>query len=190
MRTAKTRPAAADATGILGMTWIPGGELTMGPDASYPEERPVRRVAVERFWVDTRPVTIADLHGFVTASGFETVGEQSLCAADSPDTDPDPLVLGSPVLLRTAAPADLCDDVRCVTTDTSTAHIAFRCVIPPGPLLARPGIRPAHGGPMGNAVGFRRGRRRQRPERWNPYQTPPPRIYLCSSSAPPLPAAG
>src|SRR5215469_6249401 len=150
MRTATARPAAADAAGFLGMTWIAGGEFTLGPDASYPDERPVRRAAVERFWMDTRPVTISDLRRFVTATGFETVGKQPLRAPDSRDTDPDLLVPGSLVFLPTAGPADLGDDVRCrEAIDTATDLIGFRCVIPPGPLLARPGVRPAHAGPEG-----------------------------------------
>ena len=40
-----------------GMRWIPGGECSMGSTEFDPEERPVRRVAVEGFWIDERPVT-------------------------------------------------------------------------------------------------------------------------------------
>jgi sulfatase modifying factor 1 len=29
------------------MVWIPGGEFAMGSERFYPEERPVRRVAVD-----------------------------------------------------------------------------------------------------------------------------------------------
>jgi formylglycine-generating enzyme len=42
-----------------GMTWLPGGEFAMGSEDFYPEEVPVRRVAVEGFWIDQRPVTVA-----------------------------------------------------------------------------------------------------------------------------------
>ena len=39
-----------------GMTWIPGGEFVMGSNDFYPEERPVHRVRVDGFWMDTHPV--------------------------------------------------------------------------------------------------------------------------------------
>jgi formylglycine-generating enzyme len=91
------------------MTWIPGGEFTMGSDAFYPEERPVRRVAVDGFWMDTRPVTVSDFHRFVTATGYRTVAERPLRAGDYPDADPALLVPGSLVFRRTAGPVDLSD---------------------------------------------------------------------------------
>ena len=39
------------------MVWVPGGTFLMGSDDFYPEERPVRRVAVDGFWMDAHPVT-------------------------------------------------------------------------------------------------------------------------------------
>ena len=42
-----------------GMAWIPGGTFAMGSEEFYPEERPVHEVAVEGFWIDERPVTVA-----------------------------------------------------------------------------------------------------------------------------------
>src|SRR5215469_17026206 len=109
MRTAKTMPAAAGAAGPAGMAWIPGGEFTMGSKAFYPEERPVHRVAVDGFWVDTRPVTVAEFSRFVGATGYQTVAEQPLRAADYPDADPGVLVPGSLVFRRAAGPVDLSD---------------------------------------------------------------------------------
>ena len=35
----------------------PGGEFLMGSEDFYPEERPVRRVEVDGFWIDEHPVT-------------------------------------------------------------------------------------------------------------------------------------
>ena len=43
------------ATAPDGMAWVPAGEFAMGSEAFYPEEGPVRRVAVEGFWIDRRP---------------------------------------------------------------------------------------------------------------------------------------
>ena len=40
------------------MTWIPGGSFAMGSEDFYPEERPVREVAVDGFWIDVAPVTV------------------------------------------------------------------------------------------------------------------------------------
>jgi sulfatase modifying factor 1 len=91
------------------MAWIGDGEFTMGSDAFYPEERPVRRVAVDGFWMDTRPVTVADFRRFVTATGYQTAAEQPPAAADYPDADRDLLVPGSLVFRRAAGPVDLSD---------------------------------------------------------------------------------
>ena len=45
--------------GLNGMKQLPAGEFAMGSEDFYPEERPVRRVAVEGFWIDEQPVTVA-----------------------------------------------------------------------------------------------------------------------------------
>ena len=39
------------------MAWVPGGSFRMGSEDFYPEERPVRRVEVDGFWIDLHPVT-------------------------------------------------------------------------------------------------------------------------------------
>ena len=39
------------------MVWIEGRTFTMGSDDHYPEERPCRKVAIDGFWIDRRPVT-------------------------------------------------------------------------------------------------------------------------------------
>jgi formylglycine-generating enzyme len=83
-----------------GMVLLPGGEFSMGSDAFYPEERPVRRAAVEAFWIDERPVTVADYRRFVKATGHVTMAERTLDA----DTPP-----GSLVFRPTRGPVDLSD---------------------------------------------------------------------------------
>ncbi len=39
----------------------------MGDERFYPEERPVREVSVDGFWIDERPVTVAEFRRFVKA---------------------------------------------------------------------------------------------------------------------------
>ena len=55
---------------------LPGGTFRMGSEDFYPEEAPVRRVAVEGFWIDERPVTVAEFRRFVKATGYVTTAER------------------------------------------------------------------------------------------------------------------
>src|SRR5215467_6963735 len=88
---------------------IPGGTFWMGSDAFYPEESPVHEVTVDSFWMDERPVTVAEYRRFVAATGYVTVAERPPDPADYPDADPALLVPGSLVFRRTAGPVDLSD---------------------------------------------------------------------------------
>jgi sulfatase modifying factor 1 len=85
---------APDAPGREAMVWIPGGDFTMGSNKFYREERPARRGSVGGFWIDPRPVTNADFHAFVQASGYLTTAERVPDPADYPDADPSLLVPG------------------------------------------------------------------------------------------------
>jgi sulfatase modifying factor 1 len=91
------------------MRRLPGGSFLMGSEDFYPEERPVRRVQVGGFWIDTHPVTVAEYRRFVKATGHVTVAELAPDAADFPDADPAQLVPGSLVFQRTRGPVDLRD---------------------------------------------------------------------------------
>jgi formylglycine-generating enzyme required for sulfatase activity len=91
------------------MAWIEGGAFSMGDDRFYPEERPVRSVSVEGFWMDEHPVTTADFRRFVRETGYVTVAERPLDAAAYPDALPELLVPGSLVFRRTGGPVDLRD---------------------------------------------------------------------------------
>ena len=91
------------------MTWVPGGDFLMGSDDFYPEERPVRRVAVDGFWIDDHPVTVAEFRRFVAATGYVTVAERPLDPAQYPGADPALLSPGSLVFFPTSGPADLRD---------------------------------------------------------------------------------
>jgi formylglycine-generating enzyme len=90
------------------MVWIPGGEFTMGSDNdSYPEEGPPHRVAVDGFWMDEHPVTVAEFRRFVQATNYVTVAERPLDPQYYPGVDPAALVPGSLVFRATRGPVDL-----------------------------------------------------------------------------------
>jgi formylglycine-generating enzyme required for sulfatase activity len=93
------------------MSWIPGGSFLMGSEDFYPEERPVRRVEVEGFWMDEAPVTAGEYRRFVRETGYVTVAERPLDPELYPDADPELLVPGSLVFRKSSGPVDL-DDVR------------------------------------------------------------------------------
>ncbi|HTQ94974.1 MAG TPA: formylglycine-generating enzyme family protein, partial [Streptosporangiaceae bacterium] len=91
------------------MAWVPGGSFAMGSAQFYPEERPVRRVEVDGFWMDDHPVTVAEFRRFVTATGHVTLAERPLDPADYPGADPDLLRPGSLVFRATSGPVNLRD---------------------------------------------------------------------------------
>jgi formylglycine-generating enzyme required for sulfatase activity len=91
------------------MTWIPGGTFLMGSDRHYPEERPVRRVTVDGFWMDRGPVTNAAFRRFVAATGYVTFAEREPDPEVYIDADPALLVPGSAVFFKMSRRADLKD---------------------------------------------------------------------------------
>jgi len=91
------------------MVHVPGGTFLMGSADFYPEERPVRSVAVNEFWIDQHPVTVAEFRRFVRQTGYVTVAERPLDPAKYPDADPGLLVPGSLVFYPTRGPVDLSD---------------------------------------------------------------------------------
>ncbi len=64
-----------------GMVWIAPGEVALGSPDFYPEERPVRTVAVDGFWISTHAVTNGEFAAFAEATGYVTLAER-----DGPDT--------------------------------------------------------------------------------------------------------
>jgi formylglycine-generating enzyme len=94
------------------MAWIPGGRFRMGSDEFYPEERPVRPVAVDGFWIDRGPVTGAEFGRFVEDTGYVAVAERPLDPADFPGANPASLVPGSLVFRMTEGPVDLRDALQ------------------------------------------------------------------------------
>lgn len=90
-----------------GMVWIAGGTFAMGSDDFYPEERPVHRVSVDGFWMDTCAVTNAEFGRFVEETGHVTLAECPLDPADYPGALAELLVPGSVVFQKPARPVDL-----------------------------------------------------------------------------------
>ncbi len=93
------------------MVWVPGGEFWMGSTEFYPEESPVHQVAVDGFWMDEHPVTVAEFRRFVKASGHATTAEVAPDPVDYPEAAPEDLVPGSLVFTPTPGPVPL-DDFR------------------------------------------------------------------------------
>ncbi len=89
----KNRPAGPAPEG---MVWIPGGEFSMGAQApphmgdtigmqATEDSRPVHRVYVDGFWMDTTEVTNEQFAVFVKATGYVTLAERTPRAEDFPD---------------------------------------------------------------------------------------------------------
>jgi formylglycine-generating enzyme required for sulfatase activity len=94
------------------MVWIPGGTFHMGSNHFYPEERPVREMRVDGFWIDRHPVTNQQFARFVKATGYVTVAERPPDPALYPGAPAENLVAGSMVFVPTAGPVDLGDSAR------------------------------------------------------------------------------
>ncbi|MEO9649274.1 MAG: formylglycine-generating enzyme family protein [Roseobacter sp.] len=91
------------------MLWIDGGQFHMGSDRHYADERPVRQVKVDGFWMDKSTVTNDEFAEFVRETGYVTVAEKRPDPADFPGVDPFLLVAGSMVFHMTKGPVDLRD---------------------------------------------------------------------------------
>jgi sulfatase modifying factor 1 len=91
------------------MVFVPSGSFLMGSERFYREERPVRRVSVDGFWIDEHPVTNEEFARFVEATGYATLAERPVDPADYPTADPELLVPGSAVFVQPDGPVDLRD---------------------------------------------------------------------------------
>ena len=62
----------------LGMVWIPGGEFLMGSDhkKAQANERPVHKVKVNGFWMDSTHVTNDQFAQFVKETNYRTTAQQ------------------------------------------------------------------------------------------------------------------
>jgi formylglycine-generating enzyme required for sulfatase activity len=102
-----------------GMVWIPGGEYSMGTDDPttcgcegaghdpMPDARPIHRVYVDGFFMDTTEVTNAQFAKFAEATSYVTIAERVPKAEDFPGAPPENLVAGSTVFTPTAEPVPL-----------------------------------------------------------------------------------
>lgn len=79
----------------------------MGSEAFYPEERPVRRVKVDPFWIDETPVTNRQFANFVESTGYKTLAETAPDPKDYPGLLPEFAQPGSLVFNKTTAPVPL-----------------------------------------------------------------------------------
>lgn len=102
MQTIDTAPEAVPAD----MVSIPAGTFTMGSDTFYPEEAPLRRVAVDAFQIDRMPVTNRQFAAFVGATGYTTVAEIAPDPKDYPGMQPGMGRAGSLVFHKSATPVD------------------------------------------------------------------------------------
>ena len=59
----------------------------MGSDKFYPEEKPVRKVTVDGFWMDISPVTNKAFRDFVLATNYMTIAERPLDPAEFPSPE-------------------------------------------------------------------------------------------------------
>jgi formylglycine-generating enzyme required for sulfatase activity len=80
------------------MIWIPGGEFDQGSDEEmFEDARPIHRVSVDGFWMDTTELTNAEFKRFADETKYVTVAERVPRAEDYPGALPDMLVPGSVV---------------------------------------------------------------------------------------------
>ena len=105
-----------------GMVWIPGGEFSMGaedpPDMgdavgmqATRDSRPIHRVHVDAFWIDSTEVTNARFAAFVKATGYVTVAERKPRAEDFPGARPEDLVPGSVLFSPPRHPVPLTNEL-------------------------------------------------------------------------------
>ncbi len=108
-------PAPAPAP--EGMAWIPGGEFSMGSDATSEslcglpgvtrDALPIHRVYVDGFWMDATEVTNDQFEKFAKATGYITVAEQKPTREEFPTAPPENLIAGSTVFTPTPKPVPL-----------------------------------------------------------------------------------
>jgi len=91
---------------------IPAGSFRMGSGEFYPDEGPVREVALDGFAIERGPVTVAQYARFAEETGYLTVAERPIDPAEYPEVDPSLLVAGSLVFQPTPGPAPLDDSRR------------------------------------------------------------------------------
>ena len=95
------------AVELENMVLIKGGKFLMGSENFYPEEKPVREVTVDGFYIDKYQVTNEDYKKFVDETGYVTVAERPLNPAEFPGAKPELLVPGALVFQKSKGPLTL-----------------------------------------------------------------------------------
>jgi formylglycine-generating enzyme required for sulfatase activity len=98
-----------DLAAATAMVRVPAGTFLMGSDRFAAEEAPVREITVAAFELDETAVTNAQFAAFVDATGYVTVAERPLEAAEFPGAELESTAPGSLVFTPTAGPVDLRD---------------------------------------------------------------------------------
>lgn len=76
-------PESAAGTQNNGMVWIPTGQFDLGsPTEEFQDARPIKRVALDGFWLERTEVTNAQFKQFVEATGYVTDAEKAQAAPD------------------------------------------------------------------------------------------------------------
>jgi len=107
------------SNGPKDMAWVPGGEFVMGSDhqKAQSNEKPIHKVKVSGFWIDTTHVTNAQFAQFIKETNYKTTAEQvpdwETIRVQLPSGTPKPpasvLVAGAMVFIGTAAKVNLND---------------------------------------------------------------------------------
>jgi formylglycine-generating enzyme required for sulfatase activity len=99
------------------MVWISGGEFSMGANDprklehgghdAMADARPIHRVYVDGFWMDTTEVTNEEFAEFVEATGYVTVAERTPTPGEFPGVPMANLVAGSVLFTPPTRPVAL-----------------------------------------------------------------------------------
>ncbi len=100
---------AVSPVGPAGMVWIPSGSFLMGSETGTPDERPVRRVEIDGFWMERTEVTNRAFAEFVERTSYVTVAERTPTPEDFPGVPEENLVPGALVFTPPAGPVDYDD---------------------------------------------------------------------------------
>lgn len=114
-----TLPARYESEAPQGMVWIPGGEFAMGAEDkdARKDEKPLHRVKVDGYWLDSTPVTNRQFQAFVDATHYVTTAEKaptleeimSQVPPGTPEPAPELLVAASLVFVPPSHPVPLND---------------------------------------------------------------------------------
>ena len=104
------------------MVWISGGEFSMGANDPrkldhgghdpMADARPIHRVYVDGFWMDTTEVTNEEFAAFVEATGYVTVAERRPTPGEFPGVPTANLVAGSLLFTPPTRPVALDNPLR------------------------------------------------------------------------------